>query len=61
MHKFKISTDIAVIVLSIIGTVSSIVNCFLGSTTDNYLTLTFLWLIILINNIELLIKDMEDE
>ena len=53
---------ISIIVLSIIGLICSIVNYFLGIPVQNDSILSaFLWIIILMDNIELLINRMEDE
>ena len=58
--NFKIVTDISVIVLSIIGVVFNFVNCFLGWEKDA-LMIALLFILILMDNIELLIVHMEDE
>lgn len=58
--NFKIVTDISVIVLSIIGVVFNFVNCFLGVEKDA-LMIALLFILILMDNIELLIVHMEDE
>lgn len=59
-HNFKIVTDISVIVLSIIGVVFNFVNCFLGCEKDA-LMITLLFIVILMDNIELLTVHMEDK
>ena len=58
--NFKIVTDISVIVLSIIGVVFNFVNCFLWGEKDA-LMIALLFILILMDNIELLIVHMEDE
>lgn len=58
--NFKIVTDISVIVLSIIGVVFNFVNCFLRGEKDA-LMIALLFIVILMDNIELLIVHMEDE
>lgn len=58
--NFKIVTDISVIVLSIIGVVFNFVNCFLRGEKD-VLMIALLFIVILMDNIELLIVHMEDE
>lgn len=58
--NFKIVTDISVIVLSIIGVVFNFVNCFLGVEKDT-LMIALLFVVILMDNIELLIVHTEDE
>lgn len=58
--NFKIVTDISVIVLSIIGVVFNFVNCFLGSEKDA-LMIALLFIVILMDNIELLIVHMEEK
>ena len=58
--NFKIVTDISVIVLSIIGAVFNFVNCFIGGEKDA-LMIALLFIVILMDNIELLIVHMEDE
>lgn len=53
---------ISIIVLSIIGLICSIINYFLGTPVQNdFLLSAFLWIIILMDNIELLINRMEDK
>lgn len=53
---------ISIIILSIIGLICSIVNYFLGTPVqEDFLLYTFLWIIILMDNIELLINRMEDK
>ena len=54
--------SISIIVLSIIGLICSIVNYFLGTPVQkDFLLNAFFWIIILMDNIELLIDRMEDE
>lgn len=59
-HNFKVVTDISVIVLSIIGVVFNFVNCFLVGEKDA-LMIALLFIVILMDNIELLIVHMEEK